>query len=198
VLPAASQGTDAEELDYCLLTHRIWQTKYARNWQCRCPHERWRQIDVAGPPSETTLEMLLMDATYDIKPRPLVAPNGPTSLVSPTVQIRGETPFASFTICSHCGMEVAVRRFAKVGDSVGQCGCGETLRAIPMATRSVIPSHEIRHCLGIPLSELGVPAGGAIGVATEDLSTYYFIGQPPLVCDFRKSRPLPVKPAGVV
>jgi hypothetical protein len=196
VLPAGSHGMDAEELDYCLLTNRVWQTKYARNWQCRCPHERWRQIDVASPPFETTLEMLFKGVDSDINPRPLVAPDSPESRGSASVQVLGEMPFASFTICSRCGAEVAVRRFARVGDCVGQCSCGETLRAIPLGTRSVIPAHDIRHCLGIPLSQLGVPSGGAIGVATEDVSTYYFIGGSPLTNAMRSPRPLPARLAG--
>jgi hypothetical protein len=43
---------------------------------------------------------------------------------------------------------------------------------------------------------LGLLPGGAIGVAAEQHSTYWFVGESPLVGDIRRSRPLPAQPAG--
>jgi molybdopterin/thiamine biosynthesis adenylyltransferase len=175
VLPGAARAGDAEEIAYCLLSHRVWQTTYARNLRCRCPHERWREVDVPAPPSEATLETLLGAV-------PSAALGG---VGSPPLEIRGELPFASFTVCCRCGVQVAVRRFARAGDPVGQCACGEPLCAIPMGSRSAIPADDVRHCLGLPLSELGVRPGGAVRIVGEDGPTCFFVGTSPLAESMR-------------
>jgi hypothetical protein len=159
----------AEEIAYCLASHRVWQTKYLRNPQCRCPHERWGEIDVPNSPDETTLEMLIEQ----------LPSAGLSDGTASSLQVRGESPYVSFTFCSHCGREVPVRRFARAGDVVGRCDCGQPLRAIPLGVRSVIPSSDLPKCLGLPLSDLGVQPGGAVGIAGNEQSTYFFVGQPP-------------------
>lgn len=161
---------NAHEIAYCLASHRVWHSKYLRNAQCRCPHERWREIDIPVPPNETTLEMLLEQSSSA----------GLSDDATAWFQVRGELPFVSLTFCSQCGAEVPVRRFARVGDVVGRCDCGEKLRAVPVGVRSVIPPHDLPHCLGLPLSQLGVQPGGAVGIAGEEQSTYFFVGRPPL------------------
>lgn len=174
ILPGESRPQESSEVAYCLLTHRLWPTTYPRNPRCRCPHERWSDFDVPQPPSDVTLEMLLRQ----------VPDGGTPDLMGSSFQIRGELPFASFTICRRCDAQVAVRRFARVGQPVGRCKCGELLTAIPVGTRSVVPPDDARHGLGLPLSELGLPAGGAVGIAADGPWAYFFVGQPPILSAF--------------
>jgi len=178
LVPAPAAALDSEELAYCALTHRLWRTKYARNEECRCPHERWQQVDVRLPTGEVTLAMLL-------RRMPGVA----GAAIAPGVQVRGERPFARFTFCPACDAEVPVQRFAQVGEPVGRCKCGEPLQAIPMGTCSVIPEEDLRACLDVPLARMGLPPGGAIGIALDDQWTYFFVGSPTLLESLDASHP---------
>jgi len=182
ILPTSPKAREAEELAYCMLTHRLWPTTYPRNLNCRCPHQRWHEIDVPASPSEVTLEMLL-------KQLPAA---GPHNHAGPWLQIRGELPFASFTFCRRCDAQVPVRRFARLGQPVGRCACGEPLAVIPIGTRSVVPPDDVRHCLGLPLNELGIPPGGAVGIASDAEWSYFFVGKPPIL-DAAEPRP-PIAP----
>jgi molybdopterin/thiamine biosynthesis adenylyltransferase len=155
---------ESEELAYCLLSHRLWRTKVERNPDCRLPHERWDVVDVPAPPHEVTLSAL----TGRLPER--------TNL-----QIKGETPWASFTFCPRCEAgRVAIRRFGRAGDVLGHCSCGEPLVASPVGSHSMIPAADLEHVRETPLSQLGVLPGGAVAIATEGGWTYFFIGQPEL------------------
>ena len=52
--------------------------------------------------------------------------------------------------------------------------------ASPIGIRSVLPSEDLRHCRGLPLSQLGLEPGAAVGVSQADQWTYYFVGAPRL------------------
>jgi len=194
ILPTTPKAQEAEERAYCLLTHRLWPTVYPRNVNCRCPHQRWHEIDVPTPPSEVTLEMLLeqlpaagwhgqVDRARSCHWRDASGTRRDASgtPAGPWLQIRGEMPFVSFTFCRRCNAQVPVRRFARLGQPVGRCACGEPLAVIPVGTRSVVPLDDARHCLGLPLSALGISPDGAIGIASDGEWSYFFVGQPPML-----------------
>ena len=99
---------------------------------------------------------------------------------SAPVQVRGERCWSSFTRCSGCGQIVPVRRFAAAGDELARCRCGRQLLASPLGISSVLPQEDLCHCLDIPLSELGIVPGGAIGIAQgHDPWCFFICGSPP-------------------
>jgi hypothetical protein len=151
------------ELAYCLLSHKAWLSAYARNQDCPCPHTRWDLVDVAAPPDSVTFGSL-MDQTRGATPH-----------------VQGELPWVSFTVCPSCeSSSIPVRRFGRPGETLGRCACGEPLVASPIGIRSVLPSEDFRLCRDLPLSQLGLRSGQAIGVLADDHWTYYFVGDPEL------------------
>jgi molybdopterin/thiamine biosynthesis adenylyltransferase len=166
------QGIDGrlvnEELAYCLLSHRTMRTHLERNPDCRCPHERWNLFDFDGSPTETTLAVLA--GTME-RQRSLDG-----------LRVRGELSWVSFSLCTKCDRKVPVRQFGQAGMALGECSCGETLRATPLGVRSVIPKDDLNAVADLPLAELRLPLGAAIGM--EDATgagapTWFFIGPPP-------------------
>jgi hypothetical protein len=157
-----------EELTYCLLSHRTMRTHLQRNPDCRCPHERWNVIDFDARRSETTLAMLAgkLERRQSLD----------------GLQVGGELPWISFSLCTKCGRKIPIRRFGHAGMELGDCLCGETLRATPMGVRSVIPADDLAEVADVSLEELRLPEGAAIGVGDatgEDVPTWFFIGPPP-------------------
>jgi molybdopterin/thiamine biosynthesis adenylyltransferase len=151
-----------EELAYCLLSHKVWRTRFTRNPDCRCPHIRWDLVDIRASLDEVTLGTLIDQ-----------------SLPGPTPHVQGELPWVSFTVCPNCDRyPIPVRRFGRPGETLGRCRCGEPLVACPIGIRSVVPWEDLRHCRDLPLSQLGFQAGFAIGVSVHDQWTYFFVGDP--------------------
>lgn len=152
-----------EELAYCLLTHRFWRTSfYAKNPKCR--HRQWRLADLPDGPEKTSLSALAD-----------LVPDGGDG--AGLLQVRGEIPFASFTLCGQCQRRVPVRKFARAGAALGRCRCGAPLTALPQGLRSVIPQDDLRHCRELPLAELGVQPGEAIGLSYTEPWNYFFLGE---------------------
>lgn len=151
-----------QEVSYCLLTHRVWRTRYSKNPTCR--HQRWRLADLPDGPESTTLSTLaeLVPETAD---------------GAGLLQVRGEIPFASFTLCDECQRRVPVRRFARPGAALGRCRCGAPLTTLPQGLRSVIPQDDLGQCRELPLAELGVQPGEAIGLSYTEPWNCFFLGE---------------------
>jgi hypothetical protein len=163
LFPIEKQRLSGEEIAYCLLSHKVWRTPHAVNRECPCPHIRWDLVDIKASPDDVTLDML-MDQTGDLTPH-----------------IQGELPWVSFTVCPNCeSYMIPVRRFGRPGETLGRCTCGEPLVASPVGIRSVLPSEDLRRCRGLPLSQLGLEPGAAVGISQADQWTYYFVGDPKL------------------
>lgn len=167
-----------EELAYCMLTHRTWRTRYVRDPNCR--HRRWRLVDVPDGPEVVTLSALAG-----------MMPGGAEE--SGLLQVRGEAPFASFTLCGRCGRRVPARRFARAGAALGDCPCGARLTALPQGLRSVIPHDDLRRCRDVPLSALGVRPGEAIGLSWAEQWTYFFLGATEAAGRSAAAGPLPAE-----
>jgi hypothetical protein len=154
------QAPAAEELATCLLSNRIWKTAVARNPDCRCPHERWTVIERPDPPAAITLAALAREQG---------AP--PESIV-----MRGERPWFLFSRCTECAREKVAQRFARPGANLGGCECGGVYKATPLAMRSQVPLADLQYCFDIPLSQLGLEPGDALGLRAGDGWTYFILG----------------------
>jgi len=151
-----------EELALCLQTYRQFRTTLPRNKQCRCPHRPWQLVDLDN--DETTLTDLAKQLGF-----------------SGGFQVRAEQPWIRFAICSACDRQTPILRFAAFGSDVGQCSCGQQLHAAPLGSCSVIPGSDLQQCLEVPLPQLGLENGTAIGLSQADDWTYFFIpGEPDL------------------
>jgi molybdopterin/thiamine biosynthesis adenylyltransferase len=157
----ADVALSGEEYVHSLLTHRGYRTKYERNAECRSPHDRWAQQDVATGADRTTLGMLA--ATLGI--------GGP----SWEVQASGERPWLSFALCDGCGGATPVRRFVAPGTSVGECTCGARLAASPQGCYRTIPFNDALEVWDRPLAGLGVEPGGAVSLTRGDEGHYFFL-----------------------
>jgi hypothetical protein len=159
------QALCAEELAYCLRSHRSWRTALPRNPQCRCPHRRWNWVDVQENPAALSVSSLVRTLGL------VVSSDGSTP------KVRGELPWISFVICAACGRQNWIHRFAQAGVPVGACACGQTLLAGPPGMQSVLPASDLRSCCDEPLDTLGLKAGGAVGLSQgEGDWTYFQIG----------------------
>jgi hypothetical protein len=166
-----------EELALCLSTYRQFRTKLPRNSRCRCPHRRWQLVDL-DEATDTTLGNLA---------RQLGLTDG--------FQVRGEKPWIRFVVCPDCARQNQVFRFAGVGEEVGHCQCGRPLQAAPLGSSSVIPAADLIQCGDVPLPQLGLKRGAAVGLSQADEWTYFFLpGEPWLDSDPRR---LEDSPAGL-
>lgn len=152
-----------EEVAYCQQTHRVWRSQLPRNPACRCPHRRWTLLDVAADPRQLTLRSLQSELG--------IAP-------SEAIRVRAELPWVTSAVCPACDRRSPVRLFGHAGDAVGLCACGGTLTASPLGLRSVIPQDDFAACGDVPLSQLGVTPGTAVGISMGESWTYCFVGQP--------------------
>ncbi len=168
ILYSSEETLASEEVAYCLQTHRVWRTALPRNAACRLPHESWSMIGVSESSQEVTLSMLA---------RRLEVPR--LSKSDPGLQVRGEQPWISYSICSHCGHLVPVRRFGLPGSTLEPCSCGKTLIATPAGVRSVLPQGDLKACLDVPLHSLGLAPGSAVALSTASQWTYFFTNDPP-------------------
>ena len=150
-----------EEYAHSLLSHRAWRTTLPRCDACRQPHERWTQVDVARDWANSTLGELAAEIGVNE--------------YAPLLQVRGETPWIGFALCASCGKQQTVRRFARLGQDVGNCACGAGLTAGPLGMRSLIPTADLRAVWDAPLDALGVEDGAAIGMAPEEAWTWFFV-----------------------
>lgn len=158
------QALRGEELALCLQTYRQFRTTLPRKKLCRCPHRRWQLVDLDT--EATTLANLAKQAG-----------------LAGGFQVRAENPWIRFVVCPACDRPNPVRRFAAFGSEMGRCPCGQELKATPLGSCSVIPSSELSQCLAVPLPELGLGEGAAIGFGHEDDWTYFFLpGEP---CGFK-------------
>jgi hypothetical protein len=149
-----------QELALCLQTYRQFRTTLPRNKQCRCPHRRWQLVDLDN--DETTLTDLAKQLGF-----------------SGGFQVRAEQPWIRFAICSACDRQTPILRFAAFGSDVGQCSCGQQLHAAPLGSCSVIPGSDLQQCLDLPLPQLGLENGTAVGLSQADDWTYFFLpGEP--------------------
>jgi hypothetical protein len=94
----------------------------------------------------------------------------------PLLQVRAEMPWIGFALCAACGRQQSVRRFARLGESLGRHACGGELPAGPLGMRSVLPAADLRAVWEQPLEELGLADGGAIGISTGEAWTWFFLG----------------------
>ena len=163
------QRLASEELFYSMVPHRAVRTSLGkRNPACRSPHRRWRTVGDDRGPADVTLGELI--DSFDALPAAADEAGG-------LLQVRGEVPWVSFSVCGECGVRQAVRRFGRPGDDLGRlCRCGAALAADPLGTRSVLPAADVESCRDRPLRELGLSAGAAIGISRGDDWTYYFLG----------------------
>ena len=161
-----------EELFYSMIPHRAVRTPFGdRNPACRTPHRRWRLIDDDRPPAEVTLGALI--DRYEGLP----AKKDPAGEAGGLLQVRGELPWVSFTLCSACGGRESVLRFGRPGMELGRrCRCGALLTATPLGMRCVLPGDDVESCRDRSLEDLGLSAGGAIGVSRGDDWAYCFVG----------------------
>lgn len=151
-----------EEVAYCQQTHRVWRSQLPRNPACRCPHSRWTLLDVADDPSQLTLRSLQSEL-------------GIAS--SEAIRVRAELPWVTNAVCPACDRRSPVRLFGRAGDVVGQCACGGKLTASQLGLRSVVPQDDLAACGDVPLSQLGVTPGTAVGISMGESWTYCFVGQ---------------------
>ncbi len=152
------QALAGEELALCLRSHRSWRTTLPRNPSCRCPHSRWKWVELNKPAPELTLRMLAEQLDDSDRKRP---------------QVRGERPWISFVLCRRCGRKNPGHRFGSAGTEVGDCSCGETLIASPVGMHSVLPQADRWTCFDRPLTELGIDEGEAIGIMDGEHWTYF-------------------------
>lgn len=154
------------ELALSLFGRRLWRTALPRNSDCRCPHNRWSLVELGGSPAEMTLGDLVIRL-------------GPSAQneASAHPQIRSEVPWITAAQCAKCGRSQPVRRFARLGESVGVCQCGAPLVADRMGmTGSMITKSDLPDCLGRPLAELGIKDGSLVGLSLDGEWTYFFGG----------------------
>jgi hypothetical protein len=148
-----------EEVMYCMQSHRVFRTRLPASSQCRCPHRRWQCLDIGQHPARISLEQALANLGQDVD----------------RLQVRGEKPWCSFTICSACGSQVLIRRFAAYGTTLGSCSCGQNLEPVPVGMRSVLPQDDVWACRDKPLSALGLQPGSALGAGRGGDWTYFFL-----------------------
>lgn len=159
-----------EELIYSMVGHRVTRTPLARNPRCACPHEPWRLVDCPEAPSQLTLAELI--DRYDR----LAADTGAAADDAGPLQVCGELAWISYTLCGECGARVTVTRFGKPGTDLGHCRCGAPLLAVPLGVHAVLPQADLAACRNRPLDELGLPPGGAVRMAYDDVWTCFFVG----------------------
>jgi molybdopterin/thiamine biosynthesis adenylyltransferase len=151
------QALCGQELNYCLRTHRVWRTDLPRRGRCRCPHQRWRVEQVNVGPEQCTPASLAERAGLPLD----------------GLQVRSEVPWVRFALCTSCGTEVSVRRFARLGSTVGSCACGAALVAGPLGMCSVLPQEDLQACGDTPLLSLGLRGGDAVGMSASEDWTYF-------------------------
>jgi molybdopterin/thiamine biosynthesis adenylyltransferase len=150
-----------EELALCLQTYRQFRTTLPRNKQCRCPHRRRQLIDLDNAERTTPADLAVQLGFAGV------------------FQVRAELPWIRFAICSACDRLHPVLRFAAFGSTVGLCPCGHEMQAAPLGSCSVIPGPDLKECLNVPLPELGLGEGAAVGLSQADDWTYFFLpGEP--------------------
>lgn len=154
-----------QEMALSLYGHRVWCTALPRKNNCRCPHDRWALVDLDEPPVDLSLRDVLKRVGES-------QANG----ASANLQIRSEVPWINAAQCGKCGQGKRVLRFARLGESVGACGCGGQLIADRLGmSGSVIPKTDLTDCLDRPLTDIGIREGSAIGVSVGDNWTYFFL-----------------------
>lgn len=175
-----------EELAYCLLSHRPMRSRFQRNHECRLPHVRWNLVDSRRGRSETTPAMLVKElgSTGSRPPSGASRDNRrQRSRKVPSIfrglQLRGETPWISFTLCTGCNRRVPVRQFGFAGMALDACQCGERLVASPVGVRSALPPEDLSEVADVPLSDLRLPPGAAIGLSAGEEQWWFFVGEPP-------------------
>ncbi len=160
LLALDEHSLQSEEVSYCLLTHQLFRSELPRNPRCRCPHEQWETRDVDEPLSGVSLSGLASRA----------------GCKKGECQVRGEAHWFSESPCQACGTSTPVRRFARgFGVGLGACRCGGSLIASPVGARSILPSKDVEACWEVPLPELGLQAGEAVGLAGSEGWTYFFL-----------------------
>jgi hypothetical protein len=145
-----------EELALCLQTYRQFRTTLPRKKDCRCPHRRWQFVDLGN--GDTTLAHIAKQLSY-----------------SGAFQVRAERPWIRFALCPACDRQNPVFRFAAFGSEVGRCPCGQGLQSAPLGSCSVIPGADLEKSLHLPLSDLDLKNGAAVGLSQEDDWTYFFL-----------------------
>ena len=164
LLNLESAPSGGEEVAYCQQTHRMFRSQLPRNPDCRCPHDRWTLRDVDIDPRHLTLRTLQAGLEFT---------------ESQAVRVRCELPWVASAVCPVCQRRKPLRLFGRAGDVVGTCTCGGTLTASPLELRSVVPRDDLAACRDVPLSQLGVTPGMAIGLSTGESWVYCFVGNSP-------------------
>lgn len=159
-----------EEAAYCLLSQKIFRSRFTRNPACRCPHASWTVLHEPSSPAQVTLRMLAR-CLPDALPPDAMEPDAALP-----VQVRGDiASWCSHTLCTGCGRHPAVMRFARPGGGLGTCACGRPLAAWPLGISSILPASDLCRCADRPLSELGILPGDALGISRGTGRWCYFV-----------------------
>lgn len=148
-----------EEFVCSMFAYQTWRTALPRNVHCRLPHVAWDIEHCLTAASQTTLGCLAAQIGL-----------GP---FQESLQVRGEIPWVSFTLCGSCQRTVAVQRFARAGSPVGRCPCGAPLATVPQGMRAVVPAADLEVCWQTPLANLGIESGEAVAMLRGDTWVYF-------------------------
>jgi hypothetical protein len=91
------------------------------------------------------------------------------------LQVRADVPWIQFVLCTSCGRQNFIRRFAHLGSHVGLCTCGELLTAGPLGKYTVVPHQDLAQTWNTPLAKLGLDHTGSLALGLGTDWTYFFL-----------------------
>lgn len=167
LLGKSDSALSGAEVQYNLIGHRALRTAFTRKAACRGPHRRWRVIDLPQSWRATTLAELASEV--DLPPEPEDATRGASRR---DWQVKAEVPWIARASCWSCGKVHPVRRFSRLGRSVGRCPCGGVLWADLEGRRSLIPVDDLKAAWNKPLSRLGLRGGESFAFCHDEDVTW--------------------------